>query len=129
MKINIRKLAAKPSTIVPLASFMALFLTSKAAYADFADDAKKGIAPVDNGSTTVTNTNGLLEMIVNILLFLVGAVSVIMIIVGGVRFVISRGDQNATASARNTVMYAVVGLIVAVVAYGIVNWLLGKLYS
>ena len=65
--------------------------------------------------------------IVNILLFIIGAVSVLMIIIGGIRHAVSAGDQSAVTSAKNTILYAIVGLVVAFMAYAIVNWVIGKL--
>lgn len=68
------------------------------------------------------NLNQLIRRVVNILLFIIGAVAVIMIVVGGLRYVLSGGDQSATTSAKNTILYAVIGLIVAFAAYAIVNF-------
>lgn len=85
------------------------------------------------GSTTcnkpgeTNNIGTVLKAITNILLFLVGAVSVIMIIVGGLRYVTSGGDSSSVTSAKNTVLYAIVGLIVAAMAYAIVNFVLTNL--
>ena len=97
-----------------------------------AQDAKKGLeaaVPEDSGNRVDIFTNGgLFERVVNVLLFLVGAISVIMLIIGGIRYIVSAGDQNQVTGAKNTIMYAIVGIIVAVVAYGIVNYLLTKLY-
>lgn len=67
----------------------------------------------------VTDTVG---DIVNILLWAIGLLSVVMIIVGGIFYVISAGDSGKVAKAKNTIMYAVVGLIVALLAYAIVYW-------
>lgn len=61
---------------------------------------------------------------VNILLYILGAVSVIMIIVSGIYYTVSGGDPSATTKAKNTLLYAVVGLVVAVMAYAIVNFVL-----
>lgn len=63
--------------------------------------------------------------IVNVLLFIIGAISVIMLIIGGIRYTISNGDTGAVTSAKNTILYAVVGLIIAFLAFAIVNWVLG----
>ena len=71
--------------------------------------------------------NGLFRTITNILLFLVGAIAVIMLIIGGIRYVVSGGDQSAVTSAKNTILYAIVGIIVALLAYGIVNFVLTQL--
>lgn len=61
---------------------------------------------------------------VNIMLFAVGILAVIMIIWGGIRYVLSGGDSGAVSSAKKTILYAVVGLIVAILAYAIVNFII-----
>ena len=66
--------------------------------------------------------NSIFRRVTNILLFLVGAISVIMLIIGGIRYVISGGDQNQVTSAKNTILYAIVGIIVAFLAYAAVNF-------
>ena len=47
-----------------------------------------------------------------------------MLIIGGIRYTVSGGDSGAVTSAKNTILYAVVGIIVAVLAYAIVNFVL-----
>lgn len=69
---------------------------------------------------------GMFETITNVLLFLIGAVSVIMLIIGGIRYTISNGDQGAVTSAKNTIMYAIIGLVVALLAYAIVQFVTGS---
>ena len=76
--------------------------------------------------TDLFGTTGVFRTITNILLFLVGAVSVIMLIIGGVRYVVSGGDQAAVTSAKNTILYSIVGLVVALLAYAIVNFVIGQ---
>jgi hypothetical protein len=66
--------------------------------------------------------NSIFSRVTNILLFLVGAVSVIMLIIGGIRYVISGGDQAQVTSAKNTILYAIVGIVVAFLAYAAVNF-------
>ena len=75
------------------------------------------------GSRTVTGT---IKSVGNILVFLVGSISVLMIIIGGVRYTLSGGDQGSLTSAKNTILYAVVGLVVAVAAYAIINFVLSN---
>ena len=62
--------------------------------------------------------------VVNIMFFIVGVMAVIMIIWGGIRYVLSAGNSAALTSAKNTIMYAVIGLIVAILAYTIVNFVI-----
>ena len=61
-------------------------------------------------------------IIINTLLFLIGAVSVIMIIIGGITYATSSGDSGSVSKAKNTILYSVIGLAVAFVAYAMVNW-------
>jgi glucose uptake protein GlcU len=65
--------------------------------------------------------------IVNTMLYVLGALSVIMIIYGGIRYTTSAGDAKHVESAKNTIMYAVVGLVVALLAYAIVNFVIEQL--
>jgi hypothetical protein len=73
------------------------------------------------GTRTVTGT---IKNVGNIIVFITGAISVLMIIIGGLRYVTSGGDQGGITSAKNTILYAVIGLIVSVMAYAIVNFVL-----
>jgi len=66
----------------------------------------------------------LLKKIVNLLLYVIGAVAVIMIVVGGIKYVVSNGDSSAVTSAKNTIFYAVIGIVVAILAYAIVNFVI-----
>ena len=70
--------------------------------------------------------NKLARTIVNVLLFIVGSISVVMIIVGGLLYASSAGDGGRVTMAKNTVMYAVVGLIVSFLAFAIVNFVFDK---
>jgi len=67
--------------------------------------------------------------IVNILLFIIGAVAVIMLIVGGIRYTVSGGKSDEVTAAKNTILYAIVGIVVAFLAYAVVNWVLTSLSS
>lgn len=71
--------------------------------------------------------NSVWTRIVNTIIFLVGSVAVIMIVVGGLRYVLSGGDSSAVNGAKNTLLYAVVGLVVTVMSYAIVNFVLSRI--
>lgn len=62
--------------------------------------------------------------VVNVLLFIIGAICVIMLIWGGIRYTTSAGNSAAVTSAKNTIMYAIIGLVIAFLAFAIVNWVL-----
>jgi hypothetical protein len=70
---------------------------------------------------------GFITAIANMLIFVVGAVAVIMIIIGGLKYVVSMGHPKRVESAKNTILYAVVGVVVAACSYAIVNFVLGTL--
>lgn len=90
------------------------------------DQVKKGI---DNAGGTVNNFNigTAITNIINIMLYALGAIAVIMIIIGGIRYTTSNGDSNGIQSAKNTILYAVAGLVVAILAYAIVNFVVSNL--
>jgi hypothetical protein len=79
--------------------------------------------------TELFGNDGIFTTITNILLFLIGTLSVIMIIVGGLRYVVSGGNNTAVTGAKNTILYAIIGLVIAFLAYAVVNFVLGSLAS
>jgi hypothetical protein len=70
--------------------------------------------------------NDLIAKIVNTLLFIVGGLSVITIIVGGIFYTTSNGDSGRVTMAKNTITYAIVGLVVSFLAFAIVNFVIAK---
>ncbi|HEY6736829.1 MAG TPA: pilin [Candidatus Saccharimonadia bacterium] len=75
-------------------------------------------------STNLFGNNSIFQAIANTLVFLVGAVSVLFLIVGGLRYVISQGDSKATASAKNTILYAIISIVVAVISFALINFVI-----
>lgn len=76
------------------------------------------------GGSSATPLEDQIRSIVNVLLFVLGAIAVIVIVVGGIRYATSNGDSNQITAAKNTILYAVIGLVVALLAYAIVNWII-----
>ena len=66
----------------------------------------------------------IVQQIADVLVFIVGAVAVIMLIIGGIRYTVSQGDQAAIAGAKNTILYSIVGVIVAFVSYAAVHFII-----
>jgi uncharacterized membrane protein len=60
--------------------------------------------------------------VINYALFFIGAIALVFVIYGGVLYITSGGDSEKTTKARNTLMYAVLGIIVVVISYAIVTW-------
>jgi multisubunit Na+/H+ antiporter MnhB subunit len=75
--------------------------------------------------TTLLGDTGIITTIINVLLFIAGALAVIMLIFGGLRYTVSGGNSSAVTAAKNTILYAIVGLIIAFLAFAAVNWVLG----
>ena len=64
---------------------------------------------------------------INTALMILGGVSVIMIVYAGFRFTLASGDPQAVKAARNTILYAVAGIVIAILSYTIVNWVTDNL--
>ncbi|MBH1980718.1 hypothetical protein I8H83_05585 [Candidatus Saccharibacteria bacterium] len=90
------------------------------AFASTASQIQGGLNNVGGGSGG--NLQDGIQTVINLLLFLIGVISVIAIIIGGIRYTTSNGDAGQTKAAKDTIMYAVIGLIVAIMAYAIVRW-------
>lgn len=78
---------------------------------------------VDQGTTDVGE---LVRDVINIFSIVVGAVAVIMIIVGGFKYITSGGDSSNIGSAKNTILYAIVGLIIVAIAQAVVQFVLSE---
>jgi hypothetical protein len=81
------------------------------------------------GSTKDTTLKPFLQTGVNIMFFIVGALAIIMIIFSGIQYVISAGDSGKVAKAKNTLTYSIVGLVIAFLAYAIVNWVIAQIQN
>ncbi len=73
--------------------------------------------------STIDNT---VISVINIISGAVGVISVIMIIIGGLKYTSSQGDSSGISSAKNTIIYALVGLVVVVLAQVIVRFVVGR---
>ncbi len=72
---------------------------------------------------------GVFKQVTNTILYIVGIVAVIMLIIGGIRYVTSGGDSKKVTDAKNTVLYAIIGLVIAFLAFAIVNFVISALPS
>ena len=87
------------------------------------DTIRSGLQAVcGQGACGPASLNSVFGAIANALIFLVGAISVIMVILGGLRYVISMGNPDQVVRAKNTIVYAVIGIVVAISSYAIVNF-------
>lgn len=86
-----------------------------------------GVKKIGGTKTGTDDFTGKVKLVVNTLLFLLGAIAVVMLILGGIKYTTSNGDANQIKSAKDTILYAVIGIIVALMAYAIVNFVIGAL--
>jgi hypothetical protein len=77
-------------------------------------------------SDATERINNLIHTIVNLLSAIVGIVAVIMIIFGGLRYITSGGNDTSVTSAKNTILYAIIGLIIVALAQVLVRFTLNK---
>ncbi len=79
-----------------------------------------------DGQDPSTKVNDLITQIINVFSVVVGIVAVIMIIYGGFKYITSGGDSNNITGAKNTILYAIIGLIIVALAQFIVRFVLSK---
>ena len=84
-------------------------------------------ARADGMPAELIGPNGVFTQITNTVLYIVGIISVIMLIYGGLRYVISGGDSKKVTDAKNTILYAIIGLIVSILAFAIVNFVINAI--
>jgi len=88
-------------------------------------DATGGLGGVrPSGASTDLITN--IRVITNTLILGIGIVAVLMLIIGGFRYVFSQGNEKAVTGAKDTIVYAIIGIIVALVAFAAVNFVIGQ---
>ena len=88
------------------------------------DSIEEGLKGAGGSDANQDDLKKNIQTVVNVLLFILGAIAVIVIIIGGIRYTTSNGDPGQTKAAKDTILYAVVGLIVAILAYAIVSFVL-----
>ena len=98
------------------------FMAPAGVYAESVIDAQCAQDQDVNICKQNTDSNGLVKNIINVLLYLIGAISVVMIIAGGIMYAVSAGDSGQVTKAKNTILYAVLGLVVAFLAYALVQF-------
>lgn len=77
-----------------------------------------------NGSNPVVGKDSVITRIINLISLVAGAAAVVMIVISGFMFVSSQGESAGVSSARKTLMYAIVGLVIVIFAQAIVRFVL-----
>lgn len=79
----------------------------------------------DNTPSNLLNgDSSIVRRAINMLLYAVGILSVVMLIWGGLRYVVSGGKKESVGAAKNTILYAIIGLLIALFSYAIINFVI-----
>jgi hypothetical protein len=112
--------------------FSTLFMGATVTPAYVAADAKSeickgvGAASGSGGCVNDGSLSRVVRVIINLFSVIIGIVAVIMIMVAGFKYVTANGDSGNLSSAKNTLIYAIVGLVIVALAQFIVKFVLDK---
>ena len=111
-----------------IASSATVALMAQRAFAAAGDQAQQGVTEVqDSANVGNTSLTVYIGNIINTLLLVIGIAAVIMLIIGGFRYVFSAGNEKSVSGAKDTILYSIIGIVVAVLAFSIVQFVLGQL--
>lgn len=79
-------------------------------------------------NTAANSIGETLTKVINILTIIVGIAAVVVIIINGLKFITSNGDSNSISSAKNGIIYALVGLIIVALSQAIVRFIINRIY-
>lgn len=107
---------------------IALSFSTPLVYATVSGEIDTGITAAGGNSSPdpTTTLNTTVGNVVNLISVFVGVVAVIMIVVGGFRYITSGGDSTKVKSAKDTLLYAIIGLIIVALAQVIVRFVLNN---
>ena len=129
IKNNIAKILIAAALLAPAL----VPATVSAADADIQNSLKQGscldVSAECETQGSEEDINNLIATVINIFSVVVGVVAVIMIIIGGLKYITSSGDSNNVTSAKNTILYAIIGLVVVALAQFIVKFVLQRATS
>lgn len=131
MKIMLNKLALIPKTYISLVVAVVVLAVPaptalQAATADVCEGVGLASGQAGCGTDASPQINNAIATAVNIVSVMVGIAAVIMIIIGGFKYITSGGDSSNISSAKNTILYAVVGLIIVALAQVIVRFVVAR---
>lgn len=115
---NILQVAAGIGTTLSLCAGKAMALTVQ----EGAEAARADGMPAE-----LIGPDGVFTRFSNLALYIVGAIAVIMLIWGGLRYITSGGDSKKITDAKNTILYAIIGLIIAFLSFAIINFVLNAI--
>ena len=126
-KVKMVTLGLAAVTTLGATALIAPTVSAETAASRYTGSNAEGTNGVDNGQGL--NLMEVLNLIINVALGVIGFIAVVMIIVGGVQYTTSAGDAAKVTKAKNTIMYGVVGLVIALLAFAIVNFVLNNIFN
>lgn len=91
------------------------------------DCAQAGTLASNPDSCNDSDLNDMIKTIITTVIFAVGMVAVIMIVIGGVNYATSQGDATKVKKGKDTILYGIIGLVIAILAFAIVSFVLSAL--
>lgn len=115
--------------LVPLAAPVAVSAQFNANCTSINNCVQSGGCPdggTDCNTDAPSKVTNIIKLVINLFSLIVGVIAVIMIVIGGLKYITSGGDSGNVTGAKNTILYAVVGLVVVALAQIIVRFVLTK---
>lgn len=88
---------------------------------------QSAVCQADKQGDPIAGSNGLIIKIANLIAIIAAIAAVILIIIGGIKYAISGGDTNDVTSAKNTVLYALIGLVVIALARTLIVFIVNRI--
>lgn len=123
---HIRVLLASLAILMGFATMLPLTVSAETPQSSACEALGTGANCTGDSGNSVDLTK-IITIVINVFSVIVGVVAVFMIVVGGFRYVTSNGDSNNITSAKNTILYAIVGLIIVAMAQAIVQFVLNRI--
>lgn len=114
--------------IVLFISFLTIFFVGNAALAIVSGN-NLNPAPLNANVPTGTDFRQIILKITNYLLYLIGTVATAAIVFAGFNYITSAGDEKKIEKAKQILLYAIIGLVVAIVSWVVVNEIIGRVFS
>ncbi len=98
----------------------------------YAENPANRYVNTETQQTATGDSRGLmdvLQVVINVVLGVIAFVAVVMIIVGGIQYTTSAGDAGKVTKAKNTILYGVIGLVIALLAFAIVNFVISNVFN
>lgn len=128
MNSSVKKTSISLLVSLVLITLLTLVFAQMVVFADSADEIKKGACEVAGNCTKTPGKtlNETIASIINLLSVIAGVLAVIFIIIAGLKYITSAGKQESVASAKKTLVYAVIGLIVVALSQILVRFVLSN---